>query len=217
MAYATLIADGPRSGRRTPFIRTRLGFCRRCAWHLERPPGLPMSRYQRCSRCASNPPSPNDIRDLSFDERFSAAIGIRAGRRASAPRSLSQIVFRELDLKIQQAKNRLARKLQSRRLAGALSSSNPRIEDQRPSRNPAPSRVLDRSASKVASGGANVEPQASAHLLLLLSLKIAHSAEAVRPAAGPHHAGVARSRWRTARGRWTKSCFAWLRQFHRRL
>ncbi|MEO8830921.1 MAG: DUF2778 domain-containing protein [Bradyrhizobium sp.] len=54
----------------------------------------------------SNPP-------LSFDERFSAGSASDPLASGIQPRSLSKIVFHELDLKIQQAKNRLAQKLQA--------------------------------------------------------------------------------------------------------
>lgn len=120
MAYATVTADGPRSRRRTPASEWMLGVFAAvavasgaAAWITDRD-----SNDVIASR-----PEPAVLRDnhpLSFDERFSA--GSASDRLAAGlqPRSLSKIVFRELDLKIQQAKNRLAQKLQSEEWRAAL-------------------------------------------------------------------------------------------------
>ena len=68
-------------------------------------------------------PEPAVLRDnhpLSFDERFSAGSASDPLASGTQPRSLSKIVFREIDLKIQQAKNRLAQKLQAEEWRAAL-------------------------------------------------------------------------------------------------
>jgi Protein of unknown function (DUF2778) len=50
---------------------------------------------------------------LSFDDRFSAGSTANPATSAIQPRSLRQAVLHEFDLKIEQAKNRLAQKLQA--------------------------------------------------------------------------------------------------------
>jgi hypothetical protein len=98
----------------------------------------------------------NDSPTLSFDERFSAGAASEPVGSGIERRSLSQIVFREIDLKIEQAKNRLARKLQAEEWRTAV------VEQPAPVEEPAPSKStivpLPRSRPVVA----DVEPQASA-------------------------------------------------------
>jgi hypothetical protein len=98
----------------------------------------------------------NDNPTLSFDERFSAGAASEPMGSGIERRSLSQIVFRELDLKIEQAKNRLARKLQAEDWRAAV------VEQPAPVEEPAPSKStivpLPRSRPVVA----DLEPQAGA-------------------------------------------------------
>ena len=156
MAYATVIADGPRSRRRTPSSEWMLGVLAAvavasgaAAWIADRD----------THDAVASLPEPAVLRDkptLSFDERFSAGSATDPVASGIQPRSLSQMVFRELDLKIEQAKNRLARKLQAEDWRSAL------VEQPAPAEEPAPSKStiipLPRSRPVVA----DLEPQSSA-------------------------------------------------------
>jgi hypothetical protein len=73
-----------------------------------------------------------DRSTLSFDERFSAGSAANPATSAMQPRSLRQVVFREIDLKIEQAKDRLARKLQDDGWRASL------LEQPAPAAQPAP-------------------------------------------------------------------------------
>jgi hypothetical protein len=69
---------------------------------------------------------------LSFDDRFAAGSTANPATSAMQPRSLRQAVLQEFDLKIEQAKNRLAQKLQADGWRTSL------IEQPSPIEQPAP-------------------------------------------------------------------------------
>lgn len=162
MAYATLTADGPRSRRRTPSSEWMLGVLAAvavasgaAAWIADRD----------ANDAVASLPIPAVLRDkptLSFDERFSAGSATSPVASGIQPRSLSQMVFRELDLKIEQAKNRLARKLQAGDWRSALVEQPAPAEQPLSAEEPAASKStivpLPRSRPVVA----DLEPQSSA-------------------------------------------------------
>jgi hypothetical protein len=162
MAYATLTADGPRSRRRTPSSEWMLGVLAAvavasgaAAWIADRD----------ANDAVASLPIPAVLRDkptLSFDERFSAGSATNPVGSGIQPRSLSQMVFRELDLKIEQARNRLARKLQAGEWRSALVEPPAPAEQPASAEEPAPSKStivpLPRSRPVVA----DLEAQSSA-------------------------------------------------------
>ncbi len=157
MAYATVIADGPRSRRRTPSSEWMLAVLAAvavasgaAAWIADRDTHNAVASLPEAAVLGDKP-------TLSFDERFSAGSAADPVASGVEPRSLSQRVFRELDLKIAQAKNRLARKLQAEdwRSASAL------LEQPAPAEDPASKSTivpLPRSRPVVA----DLEPQSGA-------------------------------------------------------
>src|SRR6202142_4391121 len=75
--------------------------------------------------------NPEDISTASFDDRFAVGSPPRLLSADSPPRSLARSLSSELELKIQQAKDRLAERLQPHGWRGAL------IEEPKPSSVPA--------------------------------------------------------------------------------
>jgi hypothetical protein len=62
---------------------------------------------------ASNPASPKEARELSFDARFTAGSAFDSLPVSASPRPLVRSFYSEVEAKLQEAKGRLARKLQS--------------------------------------------------------------------------------------------------------
>ena len=156
MAYATLIADGPRSRRRTPSSEWMLGVLAAvavasgaAAWIADRNTGDALASVPAPAVLRENSP-------LSFDERFSAGSAADPATLGIQPRTLSQRVFRELDLKIEQAKNRLARKLQAEDWRAAL------VEQPAPAEESAPSKSAIVPLPRARPVVADIEPQSGA-------------------------------------------------------
>lgn len=159
MAYATVIADGARSRRRVPSSDWMLGVLvaaaaafGAAAWIADRDTHDAVASLPEAAVLRDK----STLSFLSFDERFSAGSATDPATPGIQPHSLRQRVFRELDLKIEQAKNRLARKLQAEDWRTAL------IEQPAPAEEPAPSKStivpLPRSRPVVA----DLEPQGAA-------------------------------------------------------
>jgi Protein of unknown function (DUF2778) len=68
----------------------------------------------------SRPAFPKDTSRLSFDDRFSIDSTVGLTVKGIPPRSLDQSVLRDLEIKLQEAKGRLAQKLQSTEWRAAL-------------------------------------------------------------------------------------------------
>ncbi len=162
MAYATVIADGPRARRRRPSSEWMMGSLfavavasGAAAWMADR----------NTSEAAASVPDHAVLADrssLSFDERFAAGSTANPATSGIQPRSLRQVVFREIDLKIEQAKDRLARKLQDDGWRASLLEQPAPVEQAAPVEEPASRSTLIPLPKSRPAVVAAAEPPASA-------------------------------------------------------
>ncbi len=118
MAYGTANADSFPSGRRISLSGTvvlslaaSVLAAGAAAWMTGFNPGA--SAY---SPASPDPVSPKEVSELSFDARFTAGSVLDPAPMDVSPRPLVRSLYSEIEAKLQEAKGRLARQLQTQEL-----------------------------------------------------------------------------------------------------